>query len=199
MSSWVSLQLEQKDDRLRFVSTTWALPTDWQLLAVLWLRLHLNVHLMWSSHDHFCLYLRHTDKHSNGFKRKFWENKVKCFSPHYYNLNHTTGMDIGQDWIETWDKLHINLNPNPGSDPTIFQVLRSFRNSLAFFLEKFARSMSVETVDWIEQTGAPGSDRGHDLFSCGPISPPFAHSSWKILIWNGTISPPFLSLRMWDV
>ena len=48
--SWVSLQLEQKDDRLRFVSTTWALPTDWQLLAVLWLRLHLNVHLMWSSH-----------------------------------------------------------------------------------------------------------------------------------------------------
>ena len=81
--SWVSLQLEQKDDSLRFVSTTWALPTDWQLLAVLWLRLHLNVHLMWSSHDHFCLYLRHTDKHSNGFERKFWENKVKYFLPHY--------------------------------------------------------------------------------------------------------------------
>ena len=108
------------------------------------------------------------------------------FKPH--NLDgHWTGLG--------WDVRQTSYQFK--SEPrTIIQVLRSFWNSLAFFLEKFARSMSVETVDWIVQTGAPGSDRGHDLFSCGPISPSFAHSSWKILIWNGTISPLFLSVRM---
>ena len=33
---------------------------------------------------------------------------------------------------------------------------------------------SISPADWIVQTGAPGSDRGSDLFSCGAISPTFS-------------------------
>ena len=50
-----------------------------------------------------------------------------------------------------------------------------FINICEKFSEKFAHT-SVERADWIVQTGAPGSDRGCDLFSCGAISP--RHSRW---------------------
>ena len=50
-----------------------------------------------------------------------------------------------------------------------------FINIREKFSEKFAHT-SVERADWIVQTGAPGSDRGCDLFSCGAISP--RHSRW---------------------
>ena len=41
-------------------------------------------------------------------------------------------------------------------------------------LRKIIFLLSISPADWIVQTGAPGSDRGSDLFSCGAISPTFS-------------------------
>ena len=54
----------------------------------------------------------------------------------------------------------------------ISNQFRICNSVLKYFLRNL--HMSVETADWMEQTGAPGSDRGRDLFSCGAISPPFS-------------------------
>ena len=82
--SWVSLQLEQKDDSLRFVSTTWALPTDWQLLAVLWLRLHLNVLLMCCCGKAIfvCIWGTLTNIQT-ALKGNFGRIRSRSFTPHY--------------------------------------------------------------------------------------------------------------------
>ena len=66
---------------------------------------------------------------------------------------------------------------------------------------------SISPADWIVQTGAPGSDRGSDLFSCGAISPTAAMPPkllWYLQHFHCNVSDIFYlfvtlvwSLKIW--